>query len=141
MSFVTSPVVSDLRELLRHMQPVLNQGVYVYTCVPFDHDLSRLQVLASIREQEGLTLVMEEPQALMAGLPILFRAAWISLHVHSDLQAVGLTAAFANALGAVGISCNVIAGAHHDHIFVPLEKAKAAMQALQDLQAHASQQA
>ncbi len=141
MSFVTSPVVSDLRELLRHMQPVLNHGTYVYTCVSFDHDLSRLQVLASMREQEGLTLVIEEQQAIMAHLPVLFRAAWISLHVHSDLQAVGLTAAFANALGAVSISCNVIAGAHHDHIFVPLEKAQAAMQALQDLQMRASEQA
>ena len=141
MSFLTSPAVSDLRELLRHMQPVLNRGVYAYTCVPFDHDLSRLQVLASMREQEGLTLVIEEQQAIMAHLPVLFRAAWISLHVHSDLQAVGLTAAFASALGAVGISCNVIAGAHHDHIFVPLEKAQAAMQALQDLQMRASEQA
>ena len=55
MSFVTTSVVSNMRELLRHMQPVLNEGVYVYTCVPFDHDLSRLQVLASMREQEGLT--------------------------------------------------------------------------------------
>ena len=75
----------------------------------------------------------------MSHLPVLFRAAWISLHVHSDLQAVGLTAAFANALGSVGISCNVIAGAYHDHIFVPLEKAQAAMQALQDLQLRASE--
>ena len=29
-----------------------------------------------------------------------------------------------------GISCNVIAGFHHDHIFVPIEKAEEALQCL-----------
>lgn len=54
--------------------------------------------------------------------------------VHSDLQAVGLTAAFAAALGRDAISCNVVAGHSHDHIFVPWEQASVAMSALQALQ-------
>jgi hypothetical protein len=65
---------------------------------------------------------------------VLFRAAWITLMVHSDLEAVGLTAAFAHALGQAGISCNVVAGAYHDHIFVPFEQALPAMDALIELQ-------
>ncbi|HCH64870.1 MAG TPA: acetyltransferase, partial [Deltaproteobacteria bacterium] len=69
-----------------------------------------------------------------AGLSVLFRAAWITLTVHSDLQAVGLTAAVASALTAVGVSCNVVAGAHHDHLFVPEGMADRAMAALRDLQ-------
>jgi hypothetical protein len=64
----------------------------------------------------------------------VFRAAWITLTVHSDLQAVGLTAAFAGVLGRAGIGCNVVAGAYHDHIFVPLELAQSAMTALKALQ-------
>lgn len=65
---------------------------------------------------------------------MLFRAAWITLTVHSDLQAVGFTAAFAGALGRAGISCNVVAGAFHDHIFVPVEQAQEALAALKALQ-------
>ena len=63
------------------------------------------------------------------------RSAWITLRAHSDLAAVGLTAAFARALGDAGISCNVVAGVHHDHLFVPVARAADAMAALQALQA------
>lgn len=66
--------------------------------------------------------------------PILFRAAWITLTVHSDLSAVGLTAAVAGALAQANISCNVIAGAYHDHLFVPFESAAQAMEILRRLQ-------
>ena len=52
----------------------------------------------------------------------------------SDLQAVGLTAAFASALGDAGISCNVVAGLHHDHIFVPVAQATQAVDVLLALQ-------
>jgi Uncharacterized protein conserved in bacteria len=57
-------------------------------------------------------------------------------HAHREfsLGCVGLTAAFARALGYSGISCNVVAGAYHDHIFVPLESAQTAMQVLHQLQ-------
>ena len=34
------------------------------------------------------------------------------------------------ALAEAGVACNVIAGARHDHILVPLDQADAAMQAL-----------
>jgi hypothetical protein len=87
-----------------------------------------------VREQEGLTLVVPEEQAVAAGVPVLFRAAWISLTVHSDLAAIGLTAAFSSALGGAGISCNVVAGAFHDHIFVPVEQAEHALAVLRTLQ-------
>jgi hypothetical protein len=81
-----------------------------------------------------LTLVVPEKQAIARGLPVIFRCAWITLNVHSDLNAVGLTAAFAKALGDAGISCNVVAGAYHDHIFVPVESAQRAMAAIRNLQ-------
>nr|WP_302848565.1 ACT domain-containing protein [Rhodobacter calidifons] len=53
--------------------------------------------------------------------------------VQSDLAAVGLTAAFAGALGREGISCNVVAGYHHDHLFVPWDRRWDAMVALRAL--------
>ncbi|MCU6434015.1 ACT domain-containing protein [Undibacterium sp. Jales W-56] len=126
--------ISDLPTLLSSMEPVLNEGRYAYVCVPMAFDWRDIHIIAAIREIEGMTLVVPEAEAERLGLTILFRAAWITLNVHSDLQAVGLTAAFAQALGAANISCNVIAGACHDHIFIPVEQASAAMMALQKLQ-------
>jgi hypothetical protein len=135
---VTAHAVSDLAALLRSMEPELHDGVFVYSSVPADHDLAGLTLVAMMREREGMTVVVPEADAIRAGLPIVFRAAWITLTVHSDLQAVGLTAAFATALGNAGISCNVIAGAFHDHVFVPADRGADALNALRALQHAAS---
>jgi hypothetical protein len=129
-----SKPINDLNTLLTSMSPELQPGVYVYASVPFDADLSGLTPLATFREREGLTIIVEESEAFKAGIEPMFRAAWITLTVHSDLQAVGLTAAFATALGKANVSCNVIAAVYHDHVFVPIESAEQAMAALRQLQ-------
>ncbi len=126
-------MVSDLDALLRSLEPALHEGVYVFTSVPSGESLPET-CIATVREAEGMTLVLPEDDVLRLGLPILFRAAWITLTVHSDLQAVGMTAAFAAALTEANISCNVIAAVYHDHIFVPVERAADAMAALRALQ-------
>lgn len=137
---MTTPIF-DLNELLRSMDPELHEGVYVFASVPSGSDLSGLDPLATFREKEGISVIVAESAALRAGLSVLFRAAWISLTVHSDLQAVGLTAAFAAALAEGGIGCNVVAGAFHDHIFVPVDRAQEALHRLRLLQRGAAQPA
>jgi hypothetical protein len=132
------PPVANLAVLLRTLEPVLNEGVYVYSLVPAGTDLEVMPVVATVHEKGGVTIIAREADVLRAELPILFRAAWITLMVHSDLHAVGLTAAFASALGNAGISCNVVAGAHHDHLFVPVERAQDAMSVLRELQRRAA---
>lgn len=117
------------------MEPVLNPGTFVFTSVEDAADLEPGAVIASIREPEGLSVILNESDALKRNLPILFRSAWITLTVNSDLQAVGFTSAFSSALGEAGISCNVVAGTFHDHVFVPLEDAEKAMDELRGLQA------
>lgn len=133
-----SPPVRDLAVLLQSLSPALHPGAYVYCCLPLDAELADLRPVVTVWEPEGRTLVLEEAQARDAGLQILYRAAWLTLTVHSDLQAVGLTAAVAQALAAEGLSCNVVAGAHHDHLFVPFEEADRALRSLQALQARAA---
>jgi len=127
-------MLRDLDTLIASMQPELQSGAYVFASLPHDALTSGAGIVATFREREGLTVVMEESAAQAAGIAPLFRAAWITLTVHSDLNAVGLTAAFARALGEAGISCNVIAAAWHDHIFVPVDDAARAMDALSALQ-------
>jgi hypothetical protein len=130
--------ISSLAALLRSMEPLLHDGVYAYCVAADDADLGGLTPVVTVREAEGLTLVVPAAQAESAGLTILFRAAWITLTVHSDLQAVGLTSAFSGALGMAGISCNVVAGAYHDHIFVPEAQAQQALDVLRALQRDAN---
>ena len=127
-----------LGRLLGTLQPYRNVGVYAFVTVPGDFDAAALRPLCTFREREGTTLVVEESSARTAGLPILLRAAWLTLGVHSDLAAVGLTAAVASTLAAAGIACNVIAAAHHDHLFVPLDATDAALAALKALQQSAA---
>ncbi|WP_338052486.1 ACT domain-containing protein [Rhodoferax lacus] len=67
--------VSDLQLMISGMEPVLNEGFYVYTSVPQGTDTSMVPCIATVREAEGLTLVVPERQALANGWSILFRCA------------------------------------------------------------------
>jgi hypothetical protein len=127
--------ISDLNELLCSLNPRLNEGVYVFVSVPPETDIARFEPIATFVEEKGISLIVEESQLQGNAIDIPFRAAWITLTVNSDLNAVGLTAAVANALARKGISCNMVAGAKHDHLFVPIESASQAMDALSELQA------
>jgi uncharacterized protein len=126
--------IRDLKRLLTRLQPELNPGRYAFVALPVGITVDPAQIVASVREPEGLSVILAEQTALDLGLPIAFTAAWITLTVHSDLAAVGLTEAFSQALGQAGISCNVVAGVHHDHVFVPVGQAQLAMKALLALQ-------
>lgn len=128
--------ITDLADLLQSMRPTLHAGVYVYASLPLNTDVSALAPLGTFREAEGLTVIVLEEVALRAGLTILLRSAWITLTVHSDLLAVGLTAGVATALAQAGIPCNMVAGAFHDHLFVPVESGPAALAVLSALQQH-----
>jgi hypothetical protein len=85
-------------------------------------------------ETEGISVVLCEAHALRQPISYDFRSARIILGVNSALEAVGLAAAFARALGDAHISCNVIAGNYHDHIFVPVESVDSAIAVLRSLQ-------
>jgi hypothetical protein len=130
---------AQLAELLRGLEPRLQEGTFAFASAPADADLSFLEPIATFREAEGLSVIVPEARALQTRLPVLYRAAWITLTVRSELHAVGLTAAVATALAEAGISCNVVAAVHHDHIFVPAELAGQAMSVLRALQRNAAE--
>jgi hypothetical protein len=125
------PGETDLVILLRDMSPRLNPGAYVFVLAPGEP--ADAHPIVVVHEAEGTTWVLPREEADALGLAYEFVAAWITLEVHSALEAVGLTAAFARVLTDAGISANVVAGLHHDHIFVPHERAEDAVAALRGL--------
>lgn len=125
--------IGELSILLSTLKPELNPGEYVF-CSTSDLALvNRVEPLLLFREQEGYTLILKKEQADEFGFSYEFIASWITLTVHSSLEAVGLTAAFSKALADNGISCNVVAAFYHDHIFVNKESAKKALDILGSL--------
>lgn len=128
---------TDLARLLATTDAVRRPGRFVFATV------SRLPEgvtpLATVQEREGLSIVLEQADADRLGLAHDYVAGWITLQVHSALGAVGLTAAVSTALAAAGISCNVVAGNHHDHLLVPVDRTDEALAVLRRLAATAGQ--
>ncbi|HEY0117965.1 MAG TPA: ACT domain-containing protein [Cellulomonas sp.] len=119
----------DLAVLLATMTPVRLPGEYVFTTVPVDAPTPS-DALATVVEPEGRSVVLPREAADREGIGYDFVGAWITLQVASALDAVGLTAAVSARLGELGISCNVVAGHHHDHLLVPVDRADEAVAAL-----------
>lgn len=123
----------ELDQLLSSMCPELKEDEFVFCTVKGTlSDYLNLNPVATFIESEGLTLVLTKKSAEDEGIEFESVFKQITLTVHSSLEAVGLTAAFANKLSSKGISANVIAGYYHDHIFVQSEKAQNALEALQE---------
>lgn len=104
------------------MNALLHPEPCVYCVVPADRPPPDVPWVGCFREAEGLTLILEERAAAAHGLAPLFKAAWVTLAAPTALDSVGLTAAVSRALASAGIACNVVAAAHHDHLFVPWDR-------------------
>jgi len=124
---------TNLSKLLAGMSPKLNPGDFVFVTTNAPERIPREVLFAEIKEAEGSTIILERTTADELGLPYHFVAAWITLIIHSSLEAVGLTAAFSSELAKHGISCNVVAGYYHDHLFVPKKDAERTIKVLTGL--------
>jgi hypothetical protein len=133
------PGERDLASMLRSLTVERRPGLFAYVAVDVAVDRPDASLLARaaamVEESEGVTLVLPVDVARAAGLTPVFEAAWLTLAVHSSLDAVGLTAAVSGALAAARIPCNVIAGTFHDHLLVPAELAAQAQTILSELSA------
>ena len=123
----------DLCTLLKTMQPRHNPGDYVFCMIDDLKQIDFENIILFFREQEGNTVVIKKELADSLKLNYSFTAAWITLTVHSSLEAIGLTAAFSKALSEAGISCNVVAAFYHDHIFVDKKDVTIAIETLNKL--------
>lgn len=124
------PGISDLDQNLASLDATPN-GLYVYASLPAVPE--GLTPFATIREDEGVTVIVTEQEARDAGLPLDETYARITLGVHSALDSIGLTATVAQTLASRSISCNVVAGYYHDHLFVQADRATEAAELLDGL--------
>jgi hypothetical protein len=113
--------VRDLAGMLAGMAPALDARRWAFVALQGE---APAEAFALIREDEGLAAIVPQDGGDFAR---------ITLMVYSALDGVGLTAAVASALAARGIACNVVAGFHHDHLFVPWERRDEALNVLQRL--------
>lgn len=120
----------NLEALLKTMKPKLNLGEFVFCEVKNLDEINLNETLMFFKENESITLILEKEVAEKLNLEYSYISSWITLTVHSSLEAVGLTAAFSKALSEKGISCNVVAAFYHDHIFVDKKDAQKAMEIL-----------
>ena len=120
----------NLEILLKTMKPKINLGEFVFCEVENLEKINLNEIVMTFREEESITIITKKEIADKLNLKYSFIASWITLTIHSSLEAVGLTAAFSKALSKKGISCNVVAAFYHDHIFVDKKDTEKAMEIL-----------
>lgn len=130
---------TDLSRLVKGMTPKLHEGAYVFVTLENLSKVKREDTLGEFKEAEGTTVILEKAKAEELNLSFTFVASWITLMIHSSLEAVGLTALFSTELAKYNISCNTIAGFYHDHIFVDKKDEQKAINVLRDLSKRHSQ--
>jgi hypothetical protein len=122
---------NNLTTLLKNMSPALQEGIYVFLTSEdqFPKEVSDKAVMI-FKEVEGITLVIPEEVAKALNDKEQPRWAFITLTVHSDLNAVGFLAAITERLAKAGISVNTVSAYYHDHLFVPWERRAETMEIL-----------
>lgn len=125
---------TNLVKLLASMSPSCDNQMYGFATMP-KSDFGQLSLVPKCMfvEDEGVTVIATIDELVDENVECMGPFACITLTVHSSLEAVGLTAAFASALGAANISANVVAAYYHDHIFVDWEDRLEALAVLQKL--------
>ena len=127
------PGVTNLNKIIKTLSPKLNKGDYVF-CTKNDlQNINNLKVICLFKESEGYTFVLPKEYADELKLKYSYTASWITLCIHTSLEAVGLTAIISNAFTKENISCNIIAAYYHDHIFVAKEDTEKALDILNQL--------
>ncbi len=132
-------VAKTARDMIAGMTPTLQPGIFVFITTGNPALIKSLssQAISTFKEEEGMSLIVPVEVAEDKGLDVEHPMRCITLNVYSSLEGVGLTAAVSTALGDAGIPCNMVAAYHHDHVFVPSDKSRTAMDVLARLQSRA----
>ena len=127
---MVAPGETDLEVMLASLAVERRPGVFTYIAVQVPTPGLVAAAHAIVREGRLTTIVLPVDDAARAGQSETGEFAWLTLTVQSSLDAVGLTAVVSARLAALGIPCNVLAGYHHDHLLVPVDRVDDAIRAL-----------
>ena len=126
----------DLSTLISAMDPVLSESEYAFCSVePGQYEFLKELCLMQFRETEGITYIIPREDAERELIHYTYPCRLITLNVHSSLEAVGFLAEITKYLALAGISVNAVSAFHHDHLFVPTDKADLALTILSALAA------
>jgi hypothetical protein len=123
---------TDLGRMLANLDAQARPGDFVMVTL---EEAPPLPVDALVQEREGVTVVVPREVADSQSWHYDVVLAWITLQVHSSLEAVGLTKEVSRALAEEGIPANMLAGYFHDHVLVPSDRRAHALRALGSLSA------
>ena len=127
---MAAPGETDLDILLSTLAVQRRPGVFAYIAVEVPTPGLIAAAHALVKEGRLTTIVLPVDAAERAGQSTDVQFSWLTLTMHSSLDAVGLTALVSARLAAIGIPCNVLAGYHHDHILVPVDRVDDAISVL-----------
>ena len=130
-------------QMISGMTPVLQPGTFVFITTKDSALVTALfpDAISTVRENEGMSMLIPVELAEKFALDVEHPMRCITLNVYSSLEGVGLTAAVSTALGEHGIPCNMVAGFHHDHVFLPAGMCDQAIEILTSLQKNADKHA
>lgn len=127
---MAAPGETDLDVMLSTLAVQRRPGIFTYIAVEVPTPGLLAAAHAVVKEGPLTTIVLPVDAATRAGQLVTVELAWLTLTVQSSLEAVGLTAAVSSRLAAIDIPCNVLAGYHHDHLLVPVDRVDDAIAAL-----------
>jgi len=127
---MAAPGETDLAAMLATLSVQRRPGVFAYIAVQVPTPGLIAAAHAVVKEGRLTTIVLPVDAAARAGQVTDVQFAWLTLTVRSSLDAVGLTAVVSARLAAIGIPCNVLAGYHHDHLLVPVDRVDDAIDVL-----------
>ena len=125
----------NLKEILENLNPYLVKESFIFMTSkePIKELVNSLNPLATFIENEGSTLVITKETADKNSIHYETIFTCISLSVHSSLESSGLIATLSGELSKQDIPANVFAGYFHDHIFVPNDMAKKALEIISSI--------
>jgi hypothetical protein len=83
---------TGLSRLLARLDPILHDGVYVFATTLAATVPAGVTPVMTFTEDEATTLILRREEAERAGLEMTFPSAWITLRIHSSLEAIGMMA-------------------------------------------------
>lgn len=116
------------------LKPMLAEEEHGFATIPIGSGWpSGLVPIATFAETESVSVIALAE--LLAGIGLDHEAGWAKITIGADtrLDNIGLTAAISAALAEKGISANIVAAYHHDHVFVPWDRRDEAMSVLNAL--------